>query len=295
MRDSNDNDTAAPPPRIMSNKESKETRLSTREKGRTVARNPISKKLRFSIFERDNFTCQYCGAKPGEYGLHVDHVIPLAGGGPSTADNLVTACEPCNSGKGSCVVPAAPLPDMSAMADAAESRAEAIARWRTANRQLQDEVEQAVEKIRREHYLDVAQANLENMVREYGAAEVDFAARRAKDKGLFRDHEQGPYMYGVLKNRRQEGRAIPEPVKRKGCPFDVGVCWTDQDRGLDGSRDGCLVRIDGERTCCTGLLNALDGWDDPELLERGSAFALAWRQGGESVLDFLRGGDCASS
>jgi 5-methylcytosine-specific restriction endonuclease McrA len=31
--------------------------------------------------------------------LHVDHLVPLAAGGPTTADNLVTACEECNLGK----------------------------------------------------------------------------------------------------------------------------------------------------------------------------------------------------
>jgi 5-methylcytosine-specific restriction endonuclease McrA len=31
--------------------------------------------------------------------LHVDHVVPLAAGGTSTEDNLLTACEECNLGK----------------------------------------------------------------------------------------------------------------------------------------------------------------------------------------------------
>jgi len=32
--------------------------------------------------------------------LVVDHIVPVIAGGPSTLDNLITACEPCNQGKG---------------------------------------------------------------------------------------------------------------------------------------------------------------------------------------------------
>jgi 5-methylcytosine-specific restriction endonuclease McrA len=31
--------------------------------------------------------------------LHVDHVVPVAAGGTTTEDNLLTACEECNLGK----------------------------------------------------------------------------------------------------------------------------------------------------------------------------------------------------
>ena len=46
---------------------------------------------------RDNHTCQYCGAKEK---LTLDHVIPISKGGPSSWENVVTACSPCNSKKG---------------------------------------------------------------------------------------------------------------------------------------------------------------------------------------------------
>jgi 5-methylcytosine-specific restriction endonuclease McrA len=36
--------------------------------------------------------------------LHVDHLVPLAHGGTTTADNLLTACEECNLGKATRVV-----------------------------------------------------------------------------------------------------------------------------------------------------------------------------------------------
>lgn len=62
-------------------------------------RKPISKTLRFEVFKRDSFTCQYCGAKSPDVVLEVDHISPVAGGGTNDILNLVTACKDCNSGK----------------------------------------------------------------------------------------------------------------------------------------------------------------------------------------------------
>lgn len=63
-------------------------------------RRALSVKTRFDVFKRDAFTCQYCGAHPPGVLLHVDHVVAVAAGGTNSVDNLVTACEPCNLGKG---------------------------------------------------------------------------------------------------------------------------------------------------------------------------------------------------
>jgi 5-methylcytosine-specific restriction endonuclease McrA len=40
-------------------------------------RKPLSKKLRFEVFKRDGFSCQYCGAHPPDVLLEIDHVIPV--------------------------------------------------------------------------------------------------------------------------------------------------------------------------------------------------------------------------
>ena len=52
---------------------------------------------RFNLFLRDEFCCQYCGAKEG---LTFDHVIPRSRGGRTTWENVVAACGPCNLHKG---------------------------------------------------------------------------------------------------------------------------------------------------------------------------------------------------
>lgn len=56
--------------------------------------------LRFQVLRRDGFTCQYCGRKPPEVKLHIDHLQPWSTGGLNVAENLRTSCEACNLGKG---------------------------------------------------------------------------------------------------------------------------------------------------------------------------------------------------
>lgn len=60
-------------------------------------RDPIAREVRLAVFERDGGRCTECGAS---FELQYDHVIPLALGGASTAENLQILCAPCNGRKG---------------------------------------------------------------------------------------------------------------------------------------------------------------------------------------------------
>ena len=55
---------------------------------------------RQNLFERDNFTCQYCAKTFPPRNLNLDHVIPRDRGGRTTWENIVTSCLACNSRKG---------------------------------------------------------------------------------------------------------------------------------------------------------------------------------------------------
>ena len=60
----------------------------------------INKKLRFLVFERDNYTCQACGRTPEDgVKLSPDHIVPVDWGGKTTLSNLQTLCKECNEGK----------------------------------------------------------------------------------------------------------------------------------------------------------------------------------------------------
>lgn len=65
-----------------------------------MERKAIGPKLRFEVFKRDSFTCQYCGKKAPEIILRVDHINPVKNDGDNNILNLITSCFECNSGKG---------------------------------------------------------------------------------------------------------------------------------------------------------------------------------------------------
>ena len=62
---------------------------------------PLTVKFnRRNIYLRDDHTCQYCGIRPNKEELTIDHVVPRCRGGRSTWENVVLACQKCNSRKG---------------------------------------------------------------------------------------------------------------------------------------------------------------------------------------------------
>ena len=64
-----------------------------------MGRKAIPQKIRFEIFKRDSFTCQYCGQEAPNVVLNVDHINPVKNGGDNDITNLITSCFDCNSGK----------------------------------------------------------------------------------------------------------------------------------------------------------------------------------------------------
>jgi hypothetical protein len=70
---------------------------SERRRATTVYKQPIPKAIRWAVWERDNFTCQVCGARRD---LSVDHIVPEIKGGTLDLGNLQTLCSACNSRKG---------------------------------------------------------------------------------------------------------------------------------------------------------------------------------------------------
>jgi 5-methylcytosine-specific restriction endonuclease McrA len=61
----------------------------------------VTKWLRGKVIARDGLKCRYCGKTVRRERVQIDHVIPVALGGPGTVDNLVVSCPQCNQKKGS--------------------------------------------------------------------------------------------------------------------------------------------------------------------------------------------------
>ncbi len=54
---------------------------------------------RDNVFQRDQYTCQYCCIRFEPKELNIDHVIPREKGGKTTWENVVCSCIRCNTKK----------------------------------------------------------------------------------------------------------------------------------------------------------------------------------------------------
>lgn len=63
---------------------------------------PAIKTVRYSrknVYQRDRYTCQYCGEKMIKSELTLDHITPKSRGGTNSWNNVVASCRKCNSKK----------------------------------------------------------------------------------------------------------------------------------------------------------------------------------------------------
>jgi len=146
-----------------------------------MTRKSLSKSIRFEVFKRDKFTCQYCGGKAPDVVLHIDHVHPVSRGGKNDILNLVTSCYDCNLGKSD-----RKLDDNSVIEkqrkqlELIQERREQIElmfKWKKSLSNLDDEtlkmIKEYVEaKIEPFTISEHGENNLRNHLRKYGVNEV---------------------------------------------------------------------------------------------------------------------------
>ena len=89
----------------------------------------VSKRTRFEVLRRDNYTCRYC--RSADNPLTIDHVTPVSLGGTDDPTNLVAACQDCNAGKASTSLSSSEVEDI---------KGDAI-RWAAAMQQAATEAE----------------------------------------------------------------------------------------------------------------------------------------------------------
>lgn len=179
------------------------------------ARKAIGKRLRFSIFERDQFTCQYCGKTPPKVVLHVDHIIPVVAGGTNDPENLRTSCADCNLGKGKRKLHAKvlnPIDAMRRMQEAAEDikTAEAFAEALKARELTRQNVTNHIcELLLRDNCKRSSVTVATDAIADFGVNNVlrwlDYAASR-----ILNDFRNGPmkedsmmrYFSAIVRNHR---------------------------------------------------------------------------------------------
>lgn len=183
-----------------------------------MTRKSTGKRLRFEIFKRDNFTCQYCGAQPPDVVLVIDHVVPVAGGGDNDPLNLITSCETCNQGKSDKPLSnVAPRPDadlewLQMQQEIAELRRYQEARIERDDLLLDISIalaENFVQTANTYANTDIIAAEIFKMLGKYSPEFVEEATASTARKiggGYLHMSDWKPYTYGILKNMDRERR-----------------------------------------------------------------------------------------
>ena len=176
-------------------------------------RKNLSKSVRFEVFKRDSFKCQYCGKSAPDVVLEVDHIIPVSKGGDNDISNLITACFDCNRGKRD-----KKLTDKQSIKlqkeeldklNAKREQLEMIAKWRKELLNLMNEsIDKIVEIINQEFYLDIhltdyERRNFSKRIKKYGVKETLNSSLIAFER--YDDIETAlSKIDGILYNRRLE-------------------------------------------------------------------------------------------
>ena len=169
----------------------------------TLKRMAISKKLRFEILTRDNYTCVYCGRSTFDVELEVDHVIPKSKGGSNDPVNLVTACFDCNRSKSNSLISESKTADFCVensehVTRMAEAEAAKIKAMRSAKRQFNKVIRDLEESLSLE-ITTLGQRSVRQFLSRLGLDEVVDAACIASAKPTKGDRWR--YFCGVCWNK----------------------------------------------------------------------------------------------
>lgn len=179
----------------------------------------ISKALRFEIFARDGFTCQYCGSRPPDVVLELDHIQPRAKNGSDDPINLITSCFECNRGKRDKVIAEIPVrPDADLRYLKAQQEVVEAKRYLSAKKRRDKahaKLCAAMQEVWRSYLTPEYAPSVRVMtpwINRYGPEEVERSitlATVAYNSGRFGGNEVQtvrnlmPYIGGILKKREQ--------------------------------------------------------------------------------------------
>lgn len=103
-------------------------------------------KIRFEVFKRDAFTCQYCGRTPPQVTLELDHIIAKSNGGLDRIENYITACFDCNRGKGAVPLDSIPQSFTDKRAEM-EERREQLRQYSDFLESIENDMISSIEKV----------------------------------------------------------------------------------------------------------------------------------------------------
>lgn len=180
---------------------------------RKTQRKSISKKTRFEIFKRDDFTCQYCGNHPPKAILHIDHIEPVKEGGGNDMHNLITSCDICNLGKSANRLASVPQA-LEHSARQLQEKEEQLRGWNAVHQEAYERLEAQAWQVAN-LYLDGRGKPLDNIQRKHfqvikscivrlGLYPCVEAMEVALSKGIYQDLGTFKYFCGVCRNKLGE-------------------------------------------------------------------------------------------
>lgn len=150
-------------------------------------RKSITKSLRFEVFKRDSFKCQYCGRSAPDVILEVDHIVPVSKGGNNDLLNLVTSCRDCNRGKSAKMLKDTSVIDKQKKQlddlNAAREQSEMLIRWKqellTMTEKQIDAIEEVVHSLTNYGFTETGRMNIKKLIKRFGFVAVYEAAETA--------------------------------------------------------------------------------------------------------------------
>ena len=258
-------------------------------------RKSVGARVRFEVFKRDSFTCQYCGVKAPEVILEVDHITPVADGGSNDLLNLVTSCRECNSGKSD-----KRLSDESAVqksraqADELQARrqqVEMISKWHLGLSEIDSDAAGALESLCLRAFglddgtvlFDHAKQELARLAKRYGHDTVCKGITAAAGK-LLMSGESSDYV-AQLEAFNSIGRICGV---MKAAEKDPGIERLFYIRGILRRR----LSYVNDKHCIVLLKDARDGGIAIDWLEELSKQVTSWTQFRLSVEAAMIGDEC---
>lgn len=206
---------------------------------------PIKTSTRFKIFERDNFCCQYCGKKPPQIILHIDHIHPVKHGGGNEDLNLITSCQDCNFGKRDKILKNPLKTDVKQEIENLEEVEQQVKMYykylkKIKNIKEKDPIIELLCETWQEQsnhtnsFTDIGKKNLKGLLRNNLAEDIIEAMKIAWTNTRIEEDQKFKYMCGVLKNLKLK-RDNPEQAKLNDASrqayYGLLQHWKNQRRG----------------------------------------------------------------
>lgn len=185
-----------------------------------MKRETITKKLRFEVFKRDNFTCQYCGRMAPDVILEIDHINPISKGGDNNILNLITSCFDCNRGKGKRKLTQneeiKKTQEMLKDINKKREQLEMLIKWKKELENIDNNMVDEIEKILSvtdNSFSDYGRKNCIKLIKKYGFSEVYESAKISLEQYYIEGEEKS-----IIKTFNYIGRICAMREKQRNNP-----------------------------------------------------------------------------